>query len=107
MKKLSVLFKIFLYLSLVLCGVIHFCQAEDGKVRLGDSGKCGRDCIYYICHRYGQQVTLNDIEQQLSGQKDIAFSDIRKALEIKGKGMNNEDEIILLTNIVGYISQEK
>jgi hypothetical protein len=30
-----------------------------------------------------------------------------QALEIKGKGMKSEDEIILLTNIVGYISQEK
>jgi hypothetical protein len=84
MKTLKALFKIFPYLSLVLCGFVYFCQAEEGEVCLGDSGKCGRDCIYYVCHRSGQQATLAEIDQQLSGRKNITFSDIRQALETRG-----------------------
>jgi hypothetical protein len=74
-----------LFLSvIILCGFICFCSAVESEARLGDSGKCGRDCIYYVCHRFGQQVTLDEIDQQLLGRENITFADIRKTFEKRG-----------------------
>ncbi|GHT18316.1 hypothetical protein FACS1894189_6070 [Planctomycetales bacterium] len=64
--------------------MVCHCQAAENETKLGDAGKCGRDCIYCICHKFGQQVTLDEIDQQLDGQTDINFADMRKALENRG-----------------------
>jgi hypothetical protein len=69
---------------IILYGFICFCPAVESEACLGDSGKCGRDCIYYVCHRFGQQVTLDEIDQQLLGQQNITFADIRKTFEKRG-----------------------
>jgi hypothetical protein len=63
---------------------MNLCLSNGMDSRLGDAGKCGRDCIYYVCHRLGQQVTLDAIDQELSGRENIAFADMRQAFENRG-----------------------
>jgi hypothetical protein len=65
-------------------GMACSCFANTGLARLGEPGKCGRDCIYYVCLRLGQQVSLDEIDQQLDGQTDISFADMRRVFEERG-----------------------
>ena len=73
-----------LWFAVVITWIICPCLAESEPARLGEAGKCGRDCIYYVCHRFGQQESLDEVDQQLDYQVDINFTDMRKALESRG-----------------------
>ena len=73
-----------LWSSIIVAGIVSPCFAASEPARLGEPGKCGRDCIYYVCQRFGQQVSLDEIDRRLNYQVDISFADMRKVFEERG-----------------------
>jgi len=69
---------------IAIAGMTCSCCADGDIARIGEAGKCGRDCIYYVCHRFGHQVSIDEVDQQLDYQVDISFADMRKTLENRG-----------------------
>jgi hypothetical protein len=76
-------FKWFLLFGLIIAVLVNIrqCFTQENELHLGDYQQCGRDCVYYICNRLGQNVTLNEIDEQLPKREDVTFADIREVLE--------------------------
>ena len=72
---------------LVGVGLLCFCNtassaSPDGRV--GDSGKCGRDCAFYIANKLGVDAKLDVLDDQLGGAFGCSMADLQRVFEDSG-----------------------